>query len=256
MKKIFIRYLAVLLSFAALITLFTACKKDENKKEKEKEKKEISAEKETEKNFENSLIYEDDDKIFYRKSESDDAYELVTDSNGVTVVDENGNLLWKVTDSNGNDRTHPVSYPVFLVEDGNYMSCQQFTIKLPKGWESLGNVNFRIKDFDKNRSIEYSYLGKEDNSYVSVDESVANIEESFKPMVEEGTAKITKSTTQVAGRDALKVVIEVTNNGADSYMESYYLENRNGTMCFNCFCNYEDRGFDFKAILDTIEYRV
>ncbi len=234
MKTNIKKYLAILLSFASIITLFAACSKVD----------------------ESALLYKKDGKIFYRKSESDDAYELVTDKNGVTVVDENGNLLWKVTDSQGVDQTHPVSYPVFLVEDGNYMSCQQFTIKLPKGWESSGNVNFRFKNYKEGKSIEYSYLGKDEKEYMTVDERIAKIEESFKPMVEEGTAKITKSTTQVAGRDALKVVIEVTNNGANSYMESYYLENRNGTMCFNCFCNYEDRGFDFKAILDTVEYRV
>ena len=83
----------------------------------------------------------------------------------------------------------------------------------------------------------------------------AKFEESFKPMVEEGTAKLTRSNTQIAGRDAIKVVIEINNDGATSYLEIYNIEDKGGRMTFRCSCDYTEKGYDFKAILDTIEYR-
>ena len=77
MKNNIIKYTAILLSFATIIILFAACAKEEQV---------------------NEYMLIKDDKIYYRKNDKDDYYELVTDKEGVTVVDENGNLLWKVTD--------------------------------------------------------------------------------------------------------------------------------------------------------------
>ena len=101
MKKNIIKTCAVLLALASIITVFTACKKVD----------------------ENTLLYEEGGKIYYRKEAGDEAYELVTDQNGVTVVDENGNMLWKVTNADGEDQTHPVSFPAYL-QDGKTISCQ------------------------------------------------------------------------------------------------------------------------------------
>lgn len=233
MKNNIIKYTAILLSFATIIILFAACAKEEQV---------------------NEYMLIKDDKIYYRKNDKDDYYELVTDKEGVTVVDENGNLLWKVTDSSGKDQTHPVSYPLFLIE-GEKMSCQQFTITCPKGWESTGNINFMMKNVKENKMIEYSYLEKTDKNYSPFEEEWAKFEESFKPMVEEGTAKLTRSNTQIAGRDAIKVIMEINNDGATSYLEIYNIEDKGGRMTFRCSCDYTEKGYDFKAILDTIEYR-
>ena len=253
MKKEIIRYIAILLSFATVIAVFTACAKKDNKREEDSEREEQKEEQMKEEQINKYLLIKDD-KIYYRKNEQDDYFELATDADGVTVVDEYGNLLWKVTDANGNDQTHPVSYPLFLVE-GNKMACQQFTITCPKGWESTGSINFRMKNEKENKSIEYSFYETTEKDYKTPDEMIAFLEEQFKPMVEEGTAKLTRTETRVAGRDATKLTIEVNNKGESSYMEIYYVENKNGHMCFTCFCDYEDKGFNFKAILDTIEYR-
>ena len=223
-----------MLCFATIITLFVACAKEEQV---------------------NEYMLIKDDKIYYRKDEKDDYYELVTDQNGVTTVDENGNLLWKVTDSSGKDQTQPVSYPNFLIEN-NKMSCQQFTITVPKGWESIGNKSFMMKNIKENKMIEYAYFEKTSKNYMPFEEEWAKFEESFKPMIEEGTAKLTRTNTQIAGRDAVKVIIEINNDGATSYLENYNIEDKNGRMTFRCSCDYTDKDFDFKAILDTIEYRV
>ena len=69
MKNNIIKCLAILLSFASIITLFAACSK----------------------NDESALLYKKDGKFYYRKDTTDDAYELATDENGVTRV----TLKWK-----------------------------------------------------------------------------------------------------------------------------------------------------------------
>lgn len=234
MKKNYLKIGAIILSFVSIITVFAACSK----------------------NDENTLLYEEKGKIYYRKQAGDEAYELVTDAEGETVVDEQGNMLWKVTNAEGKEETHPVSFPAFL-EDGKRVSCQQFTIECPKGWESTGNLNFILKNVDKGLTISYSIVEPDDKNYLTTDQNIKHLVDSFKPMTDAGTAVLKEVETQVAGRDAKKLSVEVTEEGKESYMEVYYVELAAGTMTFFCSCdNYEDRDYNFKAILDTIEYRV
>ncbi len=230
MKKNIIKTCAVLLALASIITVFTACKKVD----------------------ENILLYEEGGKIYYRKEAGDEAYELVTDQNGVTVVDENGNMLWKVTNADGEDQTHPVSFPAYL-QDGKTISCQQFTMKCPKGWENIGNFKIMLKNVDEGVQIDYSYIQPDEGEEKStVDAEVAKLEKLFGL-----SSKITRTKTQIGGRDAEKLVLEMLD-GTPVYMEIYCIEVGNGLMSFNCtYTDAANKGtYDFKAILDTIEYRI
>ena len=233
MKKNMLKYVAILLCFASIITVFAACSnKDEN-----------------------SLIFKEKGKIYYRLDENDDAYELVTDSKGVTVVDEQGNLLWKVTDSNGNDQTHPVSFPAFL-EDGKEISCQQFTIKMPKGWENIGNFKIMLKNAKEDLQIDYSFFENGEKGNETVASRVEAVNKIFQPSIDAGETVIKQEQTQIGGRDATKVIIDITTENP-SYSEIYYVKIPSGIMSFMCTAPYEAKGeFDFKAVLDTIEYRV
>ncbi len=232
MKKNIIKTCAVLLALASIVTVFTACKKVD----------------------ENTLIYEEGGKIYYRKEAGDDAYELVTDEDGVTVVDESGNLLWKVTDAQGEEQTHPVSFPAYL-EDGKTISCQQFTMKCPKGWENIGNFKIMLKNVDEGLQIDYSYIEpdvEKGEQKVTVDAELEKLEKVFGI-----TAEITRTKVQIAGRDAEKLVLEIAGD-TPGYMEIYCIEVGAGLMSFNCtYVDYANKGtFDFKAVLDTIEYRI
>lgn len=231
MKKNYLKMLAIILCFASIITVFAACKKED----------------------ESTLVYKEGGKIFYRKEAGDDAYELVTDAEGVTVVDEEGNMLWKVTDANGVEGTHPVAFPDYI-QDGKTIECQQFTIKCPKGWENIGNFKIMLKNPDKGLQIDYSYLQPDEENgetNVTVDGELAKLEQLF------GSANVTRTKTQVGGRDAEKLVVDMIGD-TPAYMEVYCVVSGNGLMAFNCtYTNPEDKGtFDFKAVLDTIEYRI
>ncbi len=250
MKKENLKYTAVLLSFATVITLFAACTKNAEEAETTalaatSTTEYVPSEFKTEKEL---FSTDESGRIFYEDKE------LVTDENGITVVDRNGNMIQKVTDAQGNEVTELATFPEFI-NDGQKISCQQFTIVCPGGWQSSGNLNFRFKNESEGKSIEYSFFDKSNENFKTVDERIKFIEDTYKSMVDDGTATLTRSTTQVAGRDAVKFVVDASGENA-FYMESYYVETENGIMCFNCFCKYEDKGFDFKAILDTIEYRI
>ncbi len=235
MKKSTVKIISVLGALAICLTAFAACSGEDNSQK---------------------LLYEEGGKIYYRKEAGEAAYELATDANGVTRVDEQGNLLWKVTDADGNDQTHPVSFPSYLV-DGQSVSCQQFTITMPKGWTNIGYNSIMLRDKKGAIKIDYTFVGaNEDGTIPTAEDRVAQLEQIFAPTIEEGKAKIDVSDVQVAGRDAKKVVM-TTSGQADAYLEVYFVSVSTGVMTFTCACDFEDGGkFDFKAILDTIEYRI
>ena len=252
MKKESIKYIAILLSFASVVTLFAACSKKETEEETTTGTTVyVPSEFKTEK----EKFYTDENgKLYYRENPEDEGHELVTDENGITLVDKDGNMIQKVTDAEGNEVTQAVSFPNFINE-GNRIACQQFTIICPAGWESKSNINFKMKNEAEGKSIQYAFVEETDKNYKNTEDNIAEIEKMFKSMVDDGTAVITKGTSQVAGKDAVKVVIETKGDNA-TYMEIYYVEIANGTMTFTCSCKPESKGFDFKAILDTVEYRI
>ena len=235
MKKSTVKIICVLGALAICLTAFAACSGEDNSQK---------------------LLYEEGGKIYYRPEIGEAAYELATDANGVTRVDEEGNLLWKVTDAEGNDRTHPVSYPSYLI-DGKTVSCQQFTIKMPKGWSNIGHNSIMLRDKKGTIKIDYTFFTpKEDGTIPTAQGQVEELEKLLAPSFEDGTAKMETSDVQVAGRDAKKVVL-ITTGKADTYLEVYYIDVPTGVMAFFCACDFEDGGkYDFKAILDTIEYRI
>lgn len=235
MKKSTLKIISVLGALAICITAFAACSSEDNSQK---------------------LLYEEGGKIYYRKEVGEAAYELVTDSNGVTRVDEEGNLLWKVTDADGNDQTHPVSYPSYLV-DGKSVSCQQFSITMPKGWSNIGSDSIMLRSKDGETKIDYSFFGaEEDGTIPTAEDRVEMLEEFFAPSIADGTATVEIKDVQVAGRDAKKAVIK-TSGKSDAYLEAYFISVSSGVMSFSCACEYEEGGkFDFKAILDTVEYRI
>lgn len=236
MKNTTVKIIAILVALAGILAVAgTACGKKDD-----------------------SLVYRKNGKIFYRLNPDDNAYELVTDAKGETVVDEQGNLLWKVTDVNGEDQTMPVSFPSYLTEGGK-ISCQEFTIKLPSGYENIGGDAIMLRNDKKGTQIDYTIFeateGEEGNTAAA---RAQIVEEFFQTAVAEKSGTVTKKEVQIGGRDAICLIIDMSNADPQSYMEAYYIDSVNGVMAFSCSCkNYAEKDkVDFKAILDTIEYRV
>ncbi len=239
MKKNTLKIAAVLSGLAVCLTAFAACSSEKN---------------------EDKLIYKEGGKIYYRPQQGDIARELATDKNGVTLVDSEGNLLWKVTNADGEDQTHPVSYPAVLNE-GDRISCQQFSIKLPRGWEKMKSNNaVMLKNEKDSAQIDYSFFENKEDEVNTAESRVQALNEMLQPSVKDGTAIIEVEDVQVSGRDAKKIVIKTSgkNSGKkDAYLEVYFIDTANGVMSFSCSCPAEDGGkYDFKAVLDTIEYRI
>lgn len=230
-----IKIFAVILALASVFGVLTACSGGDD----------------------GSLLFKKRGKLYYRLSEDDIAYELVTDDDGVTVVDEKGNLIWKITGADGGDATQAVSFPAHLTQ-GKVVSCQEFSITMPKGWTVEGNFVLRLVNEDAEAQIDYSFF---ENSSATPDNTAEARAQSwyelFKPAIDEGEATFEKEEAQVAGRDAIKVTVKTTSDNGKTYLESYFVENGNGVLVFNCTCPAKNGGnFDFKAVLDSIEYRI
>ena len=236
MKNTTVRITAILVALASLLAVAgAACGKNDDE-----------------------LIYKKNGKIFYRKTPEDNAYELVTDANGETVVDEQGNLLWKVTDVNGEDQTMPVSYPSYLTEGGK-ISCQEFTIKVPAGYENIGGDMIMLRNDKQGTQIDYSiFEATESEEGNTAEARAAIVEEFFRNETAQKTGTVTRKEVQIGGRDAICLIIDMNATDPQSYLEAYYIDSVNGVMAFSCSCkNYADKDkVNFKAILDTIEYRV
>ncbi len=236
MKSSALKIAAVLMCLATVATALAACS---SKKSNEEE-----------------LIYEEDGKIYYRPEEGAAAYELATDANGETLVDAQGNLLWKVTNAAGEDQTHPVSFPDYL-QDGKKLSCQQFTIKVPRGWENIGNTAIMLRNDKKNYQINYSFFESTEETVETAEGRVAQTEEMFQVGVESGEIELETSDSSVAGKPAKKLVVKITGDSENGYMETYFVTTDNGVMSFACTCEAKDGGkFDFLEILNTLEYRI
>lgn len=232
-----IRIIAIAVALMSIVCIFAACSGgNENSEE---------------------LIFKKNGKIYFRKEANDNAYELVTDANGETVVDEQGNLLWKVTDADGKEQTHPVSFPGYL-QDGKKVSCQQFTISIPRGWENIGHNMIMLRDTKSSKQIDYSFFTPDEDGNVPTAESRAKaLTDLLKTEVEKGNISVKQENVQIGGRDAIKVVMDNSGSEKQAYAEVYYISLESGTMSFFCTCPYEERNkMDFKAILDTIEYRI
>ncbi len=231
MKKSTLKIAAVLMCLATCLTAFAACSK----------------------NHDEELLYKENGKYYYRPEIGADAFELATNDNGETLVDEHGNLLWKVTNAAGEDQTHPVSMPDVL-EEGNKVSCQQFTVEIPKGWKNVGKYgqNIMLRDEKNGFQINYSFYDGE-----TAQQQSDQLKKVFEASIKEGMVDLEISDTQVSGRDAQKAVLKIDGEQEDSYMETYLIDTANGVMSFACMCTEKNVGkFDFKAFLDTIEYRI
>ncbi len=238
MKKSTVKIVSILGALAICITAFAACSKEDNSQK---------------------LLYEEGGKIYYRKEVGEAAYELATDSNGVTRVDEQGNLLWKVTDADGNDQTHPVSFPAYL-EDGKTVSCQQFSMTMPKGWSNIGSNSIMLRSKDGETKIDYSFFEPDEEGVIpTAEDRIKMLEDVLASGIAEGRVELEVSDVQISGRDAKKAVIKTTNKDGENktYLENYFVSVPTGVLSFTCACEFEDGGkFDFKAILDTVEYRI
>ena len=231
MKNNILKTLAILLSFASIITVFAACSKKDD----------------------GSLVFKDKGKIYYRADPDDSPKELATDANGVTLVDEQGNLLLNIVDDEGVQHTHPVSFPEF-VKEGKKISCQQFTITVPRGWENIGNTKIMLRNSKEGLQMDYSFFDADEGN--NEEKVVSDLENFLKFTVESGEATVSKEDINIAGRDGTKLIFDY-HGDEPAYSEFIIVPVSTGVLMFTCVTPYEEKGdFEFKSILDTLEYRV
>lgn len=78
--------------------------------------------------------------------EEGNTHVLVTKRGGEPAQDENGNLIEKITNSDGEKATQPVTYPRVTQHKSDEIENAYFKVKIPKDWTYNSEINtFRIQ---------------------------------------------------------------------------------------------------------------
>ena len=197
-------------------------------------------------------IFEEDGKLYYREENNGRVQELLTDDNGVTVVDGDGNMIWQFTDANGENATQAVSFPDIII-DGKKVECQQFSLTMPKGWTQKVESAMMIEDSELGVQIDYTYMESTESKVYTVQDVIDNYKKMGEMFDKSLEASVTVDDAEIAGKQAKMVVLK-HNEG---FIRAYIIEEGGNVMSFLCggtnFANAEK--YDFEKILNTIEFR-
>ena len=189
---------------------------------------------------------------------------IMTDANGVTVVDSVGDLVEIVTDSNskkpvaaptengtafagqeGEYQTHAVTFPG-VIESGDRIEDRYVVLTLPAGWEQIGenNLILRHKDTDARIMIYADLKGSLTEALEDSDTALARLSADI---------GISKSETTIDGYTAYRTQYDLQ----DVTQITYLLQTEPGSVCrINCTVpTGKLSGADLDAVLETIHFK-
>ena len=167
---------------------------------------------------------------------------IMTDANGVTVVDNDGNLVEIVTDSQnkkpiavptengtagaaqvGEYQTHGVTFPG-VVEDGTAIEDGLCQVAVPQGWEPLGNGMMVLLHTATEARVQISTdVGG------TLSDAVEKLNSQIEAVAPEGGS--TQTNVTIDGLPATRTQYEMQNMTVISYL----LMTENGKVCrINC----------------------
>ena len=189
---------------------------------------------------------------------------IMTDANGVTVVDSIGNLVEIMTDSSnkkplaaptengtvfadqvGDYQTHAITFPG-IVENGDQVENQDCIVTVPKGWEQIGNgtLILRHKDTDASMAIYTDLGGTLTGALEDMENTLARLSLDY---------DIHESDVTVDGLNAVRTQYDLD----DVTQITYLLQTKNGEICrINCTVQTERlSAVDFDAVLQTVHFK-
>lgn len=193
-------------------------------------------------------------------------YPLVTDEEGNTVVDENGDILVYVTDAhgkyvkdeNGNRQTNAVTFPDAIVTD-NKVETADYVLLVPEGW-TADDAGKLVKDNTENAiiSIDITNLGELRvgetlTSYIAQQQVL--IEGLVAEMREKGaTVSYDITSTQFQGYEAANIVLTAQSEeiGVCCYKMIYYMAgNELYKILYSCANGTnDDTAFDLSSFME------
>ena len=189
---------------------------------------------------------------------------IMTDANGVTVVDSDGNLVEVVTDSDSKKpiaaatengaavsghsdeyQTHAVTFPG-IVENGDRIEDQDVVLTMPDGWEQIGgnNLILRHKKTDARIMIYADLTGTLTGALEDMDDALARMSLDN---------DITKTETTIDGVTAYRTQYDLN----ETTQITYLLQTEPGKVCrINCTVPTDKLAdVDLDAVLQTVHFK-
>lgn len=188
---------------------------------------------------------------------------VMTDANGVTVVDADGNLVEIVTDSRSKKpialptqdgtaaaqgseyQTHPVTFPG-VVEDGEAVEDGFVSVTPPEGWEQVGTGILLLQHMATDARVQISTdVGG------TVEEAVEQLTGQIETLAPEGG--YTQTDVTVDGLTATRTQYEISGMTVTSYL----LMTENGKVCrINCTVETDKSdAANVEAVVQAIHFK-
>lgn len=189
---------------------------------------------------------------------------VMTDANGVTVVDSLGNLVEIMTDSGnkkpiaaptdngttyagqvGEYETHAITFPG-IIQNGDQLEDKDCTLTLPEGWEQTGKSMMILKHKETGATISI---------YPNIDDSLTNALD----RMEQGQAKMSLDHDIKSSRKTIDGVSAycMQYDLGEIQQINYLLQKEVGKICrINCTVPTDQvSAVDLDAVLQTIHFK-
>ena len=189
---------------------------------------------------------------------------IMTDANGVTVIDSVGDLVEIMTDSDskkpipaptengtafagqvGEYQTHAVTFPG-IVKNGDRVENRDVILTVPDGWEQIGQgtLILRHKDTDARMTIYTDLGGTLTGALEEMDSTLARLSGDF---------DIAETQIKVDGVDAYRTQYDL----GEVTQVTYLLQTQDLEVCrINCTVPTDKLSVvDFDAVLQTVHFK-
>lgn len=175
---------------------------------------------------------------------------LVTDDNGNTVINSDGNIAVFNTDKNGKEVTEKggeiytegLSFPNAIIDSGkNIYETADFQWKLPEDW-TLSELLLTKKDSDT--SVQISNFGTDlewSKAVYEAQENIKNFPEDKRAAYQPSQADFSLDGVAQAAKFTMILPVDESSGEDSKYIQNYYLNINGNLYQFNVLCNLSEK---------------
>lgn len=186
----------------------------------------------------------------YLVVENDDGmeYAAVTDEEGKTVVNEQGDIVVYVTDvdgdlvtdTNGEPQTNSITIPS-VIADGDTVETADYTLTMPDGWTANSNGRF-TRDDNENVYLQITNFGELEDQ--TLDTYVASMQENINALLAQTQQEYPSASVEYSNHTLSQA------NRMDSRVVEFRVPDADGSMAYYAMNVY----FVYQGELFKVDY--